>query len=98
MRRFHRPHAAAQPVHEGQIVGEPAKQRLAKMDVRLNEPRQDVSAARVDDAVVRLVDVRADRRDAAVPDRHVAFDDVEAIVHGEDGAAADEEGRHPTSS
>ena len=36
--------------------------------------------------------VRADRRDAAVADRHVAVDDVEAVVHREDEAAADEEG------
>ena len=95
VRGFHRPHAGAQPVHQRQIVGVAAEQRLAEVDVRLDEPRQHVAAARVDDAVVRLGDVRSDRGDAAVPDRHVAVDDVEPVVHREDEAAANQE-RHET--
>ena len=59
VRRFHRPDARAQPVHQRQIVRVAAKQRLAEVDVRLDESGQDVAAARVDDAVVR----RRDRRD-----------------------------------
>ena len=39
VRRFHRPDARAQPVHQRQIVGVAAEQRLAEMDVRLDEAR-----------------------------------------------------------
>ena len=39
VRRFHRPDARAQPVHQRQIVGVAAKQRLAEMDVGLDEAR-----------------------------------------------------------
>ena len=35
-------------------------------------------------------EVRRDRGDAAVADRHVALDDLEAIVHRDDDAAADQ--------
>ena len=62
VRGFHRPDARPQPVHQRQIVGVTAKQRLAQMDVRLDEAGQHVAAARVDDAIVRLGDVRPDRR------------------------------------
>ena len=45
-----------QPVHQRQIVGVPAEQRLAEMDVRLDEAGKHVAAARVDDSIVRLGD------------------------------------------
>ena len=46
-----------QPVHQRQVVGVAAEERLAEVDVRLDEAGQDVAAARVDDAVVRAGDV-----------------------------------------
>src|SRR5262249_36541881 len=88
------PHARAQPVHQTQVVGETAEQRLAQMDVRLDEAGQNVAAARVDHAVVTHVDVRGDLGDATVADRHVAVDDVPAIVHRDDDAATNEQRRH----
>ena len=38
VRGFHRPHAHAEPVHQRQVIGIAAEQRLAEMDVRLDEP------------------------------------------------------------
>ena len=49
VRRFHRPDAALQPVEQRHVVGVAAEQRLAEMDVRLDEAGQQVGAARVDD-------------------------------------------------
>ena len=63
------------------------------MNVRLDEARQHVAAARVDHAVVALGDVRSDGGDAAVLDRDVAVDDVVAVVERHDLTAADQE-RH----
>jgi hypothetical protein len=54
VRRFHRPHAAAQPVEQRHVVGGAAEERLTEMDVRLDESGQQVCAARVDDRLVRL--------------------------------------------
>ena len=39
VRRFHRPDAPPQPVEQRHVVGEAAEQRLAEMDVRLDEAR-----------------------------------------------------------
>ena len=69
---------ACAAIQQRQIVGVAAEQRLAEMDVRLDEAGQQVAAARIDDRVVRAAAIAgADRRDAAVADRHVALDDVE---------------------
>ena len=55
-----------------EIVGEPAEQRLAEVDVGLDEPGQDEGARGVEDRiVVRRADA-ADGHDPAVPDRDVA--------------------------
>ena len=86
------PHPAPQPLHQRQIVGEAAEQRLAQVNVRLDQAGEDVAAAGVDDTVVRLVDVRRDARDAAAPNRDVAVDDLVPIVQRDDSAFADEEG------
>ena len=40
VRRFERPDALAQPGEQRQVVGQPAEQRLAEMDVRLHEAGQ----------------------------------------------------------
>ena len=82
-------HPLPQPVHERAIVRVPAKERLTEVDVRLDEPRQDIAAAGVDDAIVRTGQVGPDSGNAAITDRHVAVDDVEAVVHRQDRAAAD---------
>ncbi len=90
MRRFHRPHAPAEPLEERQIVRESAKERLTEVDVRLNQSRQHIPAAGVDDPIVTSAGIdTTDRFNPTIPDRHVARHDVQAIVHGEDGAGAD---------
>ena len=82
VRGFHRPHARAQPVHQMEIVGIAAKEGLAEMKMCLDETGKHVAAAGVDHALMRVGDVGGDRRDAAVFDRHVTVEDVEAVVHG----------------
>src|SRR2546430_17535846 len=47
MRRLERPDAAAEPLLEPQIVGEPAKQRLAEADMRLDEAGDDETAGAI---------------------------------------------------
>ena len=94
VRGFHRPDARPQPVHQREIVGVAAEQRLTEVNVRLDEAGQHVAAARLDDAIVTAGEVRPDRGDAAVADRDVALDDVEAVVHRKNDAAADEERTH----
>ena len=89
VRGLERPHAPPQPVEERKIVGEGSKERLAQVDVRLHESRKYVAAARIDD-VVRLFFGPADRHDPAVPYQDVAIQDLETIVHRDDGAVADE--------
>ena len=90
VRRFHRPDALLQPVEQREIVGVAAKERLAEMNVRLDEARQQVVAGRVDDAVrARVADV-ADRGDPAVAHQHVALDHVERVVHRQNCGVADE--------
>jgi hypothetical protein len=64
------------------------------MDVGLDEPRQEVPAARVDDLPVPAVGLGADRHDAAFPHHDRPFDDVEPIVHRDDGGVTDERRRH----
>ena len=98
VRGFHRPHARAQPVHQLQVVRVAAKQCLAEMNVGLDQPGQDVPAARLDDAVVVAGEIRSNRRDAAVPDRHIAFNHIPAIVHRQDSAAADQQGHEQLSA
>ena len=54
VRRLERPHPRAQPVHQREVVGQPAEERLAEMQVGLDEAGQDDRAGGIDDAVVRL--------------------------------------------
>ena len=67
------------------------------MDVRLDEAGKKVSAARVDDLIVPAVGLGSDRDDAAVADHHRAVDDVEAIVHRDDGGVPNQRRRHGVS-
>src|ERR1700741_1675922 len=83
----------ADDLHLMEIVGVAAEERLAEMNMLLDEARKHVAATHIDHAVVLLGDVRGNCRDPCAFDRHVAFDGVEAVVHGQDGAAAEEE-RH----
>ena len=90
MRGLHRPDPRLEPVEQGQIVRIAAEDRLAQMDVGLDEPGQQERAPGVDGAVDALAGVdAADGGDAPVPDQQIAFDNVEGVVHGEDGRAAD---------
>ena len=45
VRRFHRPDPALQPLEQRHVVRRSAKERLAQMDVRLDETRQEIPAA-----------------------------------------------------
>ena len=61
------------------------------MNVRLDESRKDVTAVRVDGAVVwasMMCGAMAAMRPSL--DRHVALDDLEPIVHRDDDAAANQ--------
>jgi hypothetical protein len=59
------------------------------VDVGLDESGQQERAPGIDGAVNALGGVDAsDRDDAPVPDQQIAFDNVEGVVHGEDGRAA----------
>jgi hypothetical protein len=59
--------------------------------VGLNEPGQHVATPGVDDPIVTTVGVdTTDGFNSPIPNRHVARHDVEAIVHREDRAGADE--------
>ncbi len=92
VRGLHRPDARLQPVEQRQVVGVAAEQRLAEVDVRLDEAGQQVVAASVDGAVVSGgASTSPIDDDAAVANHHVAFDHVEGVVHGEDGGVADEQ-------
>ncbi len=50
MRRFERPNPLFQPIQERQVIRHSAEERLAKMHVRLHEPRNHRAPVRVDDA------------------------------------------------
>ena len=70
VRGLHRPDAPPQPLEQRHVVGEAAEERLAEMDVRLDEAGQEVAAARVDDACrARRVGDRPDRGDPPVAHR-----------------------------
>src|SRR5262249_41966745 len=90
--RFHRPDTSPEPLHEWQVVGVSAEERLAQVDMRLDETRQNVSIQSVDGSVVRTGEVRSNCGDTSVVNRQIALDDVEAVVHRQDQAAADEQG------
>src|SRR5688572_32604330 len=47
VRRFHGPHALLQPVNQREVISSAAKERLAKMNVRLNEAREDRKSTRL---------------------------------------------------
>ena len=53
-------------------------------------PASLAAAARIDRPIVRLADVGSDGGNPAVANRHVAFDDVESVVHRDDDAATDQ--------
>ena len=54
VRGLHRPDARLQPVEQGEIIGVAAEQCLAKMNVRLDEARQEIRSATVNYLLRRL--------------------------------------------
>ena len=86
--RLERPDTADQPVLEPQIVGEPAKEGLAKVDVGLNESRDDQAATAVahlrlpsrTGSVVPSSGRLLDRGDPSIPDGDVRPDDFPIAV------------------
>jgi hypothetical protein len=91
---LHRPHAALQPVEQAQIVGVAAKERLAQVHVGLDQAGEHPVAAGIDHPIVRSRGLGPDARDSPVAHGDGPLDDVEGVVHREDGCVADEEGGH----
>ena len=96
MRGLERPDARAQPVHQAEVVSQPAEQRLAQVDVRLHEAGQQQIAGGVDHAVVGAVGNVAERGDPAVADGEVALHDLHPVVHGDERGVAKQD-RHEMS-
>ncbi len=82
---FERPDALRQPVFEYQVVGETAKQRLAQMNVRLNQSGNDDESGAIDRLGARLgPPLPAHRRNAIARDYHIPVHDAAPRVHRED--------------
>ena len=94
VRRLERPDALLQPLEQRQVVGQAPKQRLAQMDVGLDEAGEEVAAAGGNLAVGgwRPGRRRADPGDHPVRNPHVPGDDRAVVIHREDGGVADPEG------
>ncbi len=88
MRRLERPDALREPVEQLQPVGVVAEEHLAEVHVRLHQPGNDGAARAVDDLRAARRLEASDAVDAAVRDQHVGALDAAARVHGQDGAAA----------
>jgi hypothetical protein len=58
------------------------------MNVRLNEAGQQVRTAGIDDSIGAGIR-QPDRLDAPVANHDITVDDVEGVVHGDDGRVAD---------
>src|SRR5689334_16504210 len=93
MRRFHRPHAFLQPVDQRQVISRPAKQSLTKMNVSLDETRNDGTTTRIDNHVGVLVRV-AKRNDAAMRDQQVTTNDSVRRIHSDQRAVFNDDRRH----
>jgi hypothetical protein len=98
MRGLHRPDALLEPVEQREVVRVAAEERLAEMNVRVDEAREDVAAAGIDDARGGTVAKVADGCDSAVLDQDIALDDVEGGVHCEDRAVTNEQGHSAWAS
>ena len=95
VRRLERPDARLQPVEQRQVVCHSAKKRLAQMNMCLNEAGKNEHAVGIDRELSFRVfwNAGTDRRDSPIANPNVAFHDVECVVHGHDGAVANEK-RH----
>ncbi len=94
VRRFHRPDARAQPLHQRQVVGVAAEQGLAEVDVRLDRSRAARSRrARRWCGRAHPSRTRADGGDPPVADRQVAVRRPRVVVHVTMTAVADQQ-RH----
>ena len=86
----------AQPVVQRHIVMQPAKQRHGHVRVPVDEARQHQLAARVDGLrrSIFIFDVGAEtdgRDDVALHGHRSVFNNQRSSVHGDDGAAADQQ-------
>jgi hypothetical protein len=90
VRGLHGPHAPLEPVNQFEVVGRAAEERLAEMDVRLDEAGQHGAAASVERHVRREARL-AHGRDAPVAHQHVALEDPVLGVDGDDDSAFDED-------
>jgi hypothetical protein len=66
MCRFHRPDPLSQPIHQRAIVRVASKECLAKMNVSLNESRENEPTARVDRLVVTAEQIGSDCGDPSI--------------------------------
>ena len=97
VRRFERPDALPQPRKQRQVIGQSPEQRLAQMDVGLDEAGQHERPGGIDrrgrPCALRHA---AHRRDAVTVDEQIALDDVEGIVH-RDNRRVTNQHRHGSS-
>ncbi len=90
-----RPDAPGEPLFERQVVGQPSEQRLAEMDVRLNQTGENDEACAVENRPsVRRSDtltVRplSQRRDPLALDPHVCVEDPPPRIHCHDTGAGE---------
>ncbi len=91
VRSLERPDPLPQPVHERKVVCHAAKERLAQVNVRLDEARHDGASARVEHPRGGPLRQLAHVGDAAVDDEHVAVDHAARAVHRHDRAARDDQ-------
>ena len=78
VRGFQRPDKGAEPGQEREVLGGPAENRLAEMDVALDEARHDQASVGIDDHV-SAGDELADLGDAPVPDQDAAVLDHRSV-------------------
>jgi hypothetical protein len=91
VRRLERPDALAQPGEEVALLGKPAEQGLAEMEVSVDEAGNDQRPGGVDLQVgpgprERRRDPRAERRDHPVARQQIAAQHGARVVHAQRGA------------
>jgi hypothetical protein len=91
VRRLERPDALAQPLEERQIVRAPAKERLAKVHVRLDEAGDHRASRSVDDPnETARTQVFADVLDHAIGQEQITDEDSVRSIACDDVAPANE--------
>jgi hypothetical protein len=88
---FEGPDTTTQPLEQGHVVCEGAKEGLAEVNVGLDQTWKDVGATRIDHAVGGSVGL-SQRSNHAVPHEEIAVKDIQRVVHGHDRAVSNQRG------